>query len=90
MNKKEKVQNILKSGRLSQINHLKKNNLSYLIDESVHGDCCDIEKNRFDNKKDAPYDSVIELESIDEIASFLKSKNKIKWLKDKGYHNVTI
>lgn len=78
------------------LKHLKKNNLLHLKDKIlITGDIKPLapqepEINPFDIKEDLSDDFILEVNSIDDVADFMRSSNKIQWLIDKGFKDVAI
>lgn len=90
----EIIQDIFIEGMFESIKHLKKNKLLHLKDKIlIDGDepaKSQETVNPFDIKEDTSYDNVITLETMDELADFMRSKDKIQWLIDKGFKDVAI
>lgn len=86
--KQEIIADIFFELHKESIKHLKKNKLGHLTYEilfRINGKV-DLpqEVNPFDITEDLEPDNIIKLKSFDEMVEMLKSKDKIKWFKERG------
>jgi hypothetical protein len=86
--KEEKIKDILLKAQSEGIRHLSKNKLSRLIPKVIYGKSDYVHlfsepKNPYEFKEEI--EETVKLKTFDEFIEFMTSKDKIGWLKLRGY-----